>query len=270
MEHPFSNQIHSTSDIIVTELLSVDYDVQNKSWKFNSPAKDYFKMHFTLKGKYSRRNEKTDSILQANSICFSPPNSHFITEAIEYPTEIIGVFFHAEIPGVLSENIFSSPFTLDFMSDTVKNSFRSIYHIYHLKENNYQLKIKKEIYKIFAAVADKLRNISIEKTNYYAIRVADEYIKENYLKDDISIEYLADLCKITPAYFCRIFKSVFGTSPKKYIIDLKMQTASEYLIFTETPVSEIAKLVGYNEFSYFTTAFKSHFGTTPSEYRKNN
>ena len=57
-------------------------------------------------------------------------------------------------------------------------------------------------------------------------------------------------------------------SPKKYIIDLKMQAACEYLTYTSTSVMDISKTLGYEDITYFTASFKKHYGVSPMEYRR--
>jgi len=267
LENCYYQYKKSSSDIIIKDIVSVTHDIRTNHWKHTHIPRPCYEIHFTLRGKISVSGEK-HYINEANNFSFIIPKTDYRSNSIIYPTEVIGVFFEAELPPDIENNIFSSNFSMPGCSETIKNAFRNMSHIYYSKQDNYQLKIKKEMYSVFSLIADKIDNLNLKNSNYYTIRAADEYIKANYTKEDISVEQLAEICKITPAYFCRIFKDVFGVSPKKFIIDLKMKTAGEYLSFTSTPISEISKSLGYNELSYFTTAFKNHFGVTPSQYRK--
>ena len=266
MENYNNQYSHASSDIIIKDIISVTHDIRTNPWKHTHKPSQGFEIHFTLRGR-SQIARDDIFINETNNFSYITPYSFYASNSLTVPTEVIGVFFHAELPDNIKNNIFHSNLNIPGCNDTVRNSFKNIKHIYYSRQNNYQLKIKKEIYNILSTAADILTNVKLEKSGYYILKAADEYIKENYYRETISVEEVAGICKITPAYFCRIFKEFFGISPKKRIIDLKMQTAGEYLTFTSTPISEIAKSVGYNELSYFTTAFKNYFGVTPSEYR---
>lgn len=208
-------------------------------------------------------------MLTSDDLLFITPGTHYCSHSVSLPTEIISIFFEAELPEETENNIFNNLFVKNKCELSIKNTIKEINRIFLLNHPIYKIAIKKELYKILKILLDKMY---IDEHNsygdYYIIQKADKYIKDNYLKEDISIGYLADLCKITPAYFSRIFKNVYGISPKKYIIGLKMQSACEYLSSTLTPVKEIAHILGYNEDTYFVNAFKKYHGIYPLEYRK--
>ena len=86
--------------------------------------------------------------------------------------------------------------------------------------------------------------------------------------EDISIEKLAELCSLHPTYFAHVFKEAYGTSPKSYIIGLKIKRAKEYLAHSDYSVNEISELVGYSDPAYFSSAFKKETGETPTEYKR--
>lgn len=267
MDNCYNQYKKKSSDIIIKDIISVTHDKKITNWKHIHTQKPYYEMHFTLRGKIAVSGNM-DYINTTNDFSFLTPQTSYSSKAVTTPTEIIGVFFNAEFPESPENSLFGSAFKIHECNETIKNAFRNMSHIYYSRENNYQLKIKREMYNVFALIADKVDNLNLKNSNFYTIRAADEYIKANFSTEDISVAKLAEICKITPAYFCRIFKEVYGVSPKKYIIDLKMKTASEYLTFTSASIADVAKSVGYPELSYFTTVFKNHFGVTPSAFRK--
>ena len=259
------------SDIYIKYISSVPNDIHMNKWKHTHPMRDSFEMFFLLKGSFTLKTHNNEiHTYHENDFIFIPPYTNFYSESVSVPTEIIEIFMQADLPKNKDVNIFNTFFHLRKCNDTVKNSFKKLNHLFLLKQPGYQLDAKKEVYKILSIVLNKIRIQNLDNYNYYIIKAADEYIKENYLKEVISIEYLADLCKITPSYFTRIFKSVFGDSPKRYIIDLKMQAACEYLTYTTTSVKDISELLGYEDITYFTASFKKHYGISPSEYRRTN
>lgn len=135
------------------------------------------------------------------------------------------------------------------------------------KDAGYDSKIKAELYNI-------IYNMQSEYTIPYAkvkiIEPAINYIHANYYKENISIEFLAELCNISTVYLRNLFNKRFATSPIKYINTLKMARAKELLNSQFYTVSQVCFLSGYNDESYFCREFKKHFSITPSEYIKTN
>ncbi len=61
---------------------------------------------------------------------------------------------------------------------------------------------------------------------------------------------------------------VSGTTFSQLTDDIRKSMARRYLLETETPINEIAFLLGYSEPSVFSRAGKAWFGVAPKDYRK--
>ncbi|MEW9701989.1 helix-turn-helix domain-containing protein [Paenibacillus sp. SI8] len=90
----------------------------------------------------------------------------------------------------------------------------------------------------------------------------------SHLDVDFTREDLADYVFLNPAYISRLFKAETDLSLSDYILQERMHKASELLLETDQPVSQIAVNLGYGNFSYFARMFKRVYGVTPQEYRK--
>lgn len=76
-------------------------------------------------------------------------------------------------------------------------------------------------------------------------------------------------CGMSVTHFSRIFKSVTGDPPLKYITRIKIEKAKEMLIFTDESISNIATRVGYTDQNYFAHIFKKFEGMAPGKFRNN-
>lgn len=73
-------------------------------------------------------------------------------------------------------------------------------------------------------------------------------------------------------YVRKLFKSEVGITPHDYLMDLRMNLASQLILsgmsnqYSKYSVSQIAEMCGFAEPLYFSRVFKKKFGVPPSEY----
>lgn len=91
-------------------------------------------------------------------------------------------------------------------------------------------------------------------------------IQSQYI-NGITVTKIAELLNINRTYLSSVFKDKYGVSPKKYLLDYRMQIASS-LLEKGTRVTVTANSVGYTDMFTFSKAFKSYYGLSPSEYAK--
>ena len=103
--------------------------------------------------------------------------------------------------------------------------------------------------------------------NALVIAPALEYIRSHYM-DDFSMEYLAELCSLSPAHFRRLFSAVMETSPLKFLNVTRIRQAAALLRTTEASVLSISEEVGYRSVSSFNRQFRDTMGQTPHEWRR--
>lgn len=94
-----------------------------------------------------------------------------------------------------------------------------------------------------------------------------QYIDTNF-KEDISLEYMAELYYFNASYFGSLFKSINGITFSQYLLKVRINKAKEYLKNTVIKVYELASRVGYSDPKYFIRVFKNEVGFSPDEYRR--
>jgi len=94
-----------------------------------------------------------------------------------------------------------------------------------------------------------------------------EIIELNYGDRNLSLQAIAAMLHLTPAYVGRMFKSNGNPSVAEYLNEVRLKHAQTYLETKRFSIKEIMELVGYVNESTFFKLFKKSFGVTPKEYR---
>ncbi|WP_289302131.1 AraC family transcriptional regulator [Sporofaciens musculi] len=105
------------------------------------------------------------------------------------------------------------------------------------------------------------------RTSEEYVEGAVRYIKQNYFRH-ISVEELARQCWLDRSYFGKVFKSITGQSPQRFLISFRMERAAAELTASNAPIGDVGASVGYPNLLHFSRAFKGVYGMSPREYRQ--
>lgn len=94
-----------------------------------------------------------------------------------------------------------------------------------------------------------------------------EYINA-HLSDSITLEEVARAVYLTPNYLSEYFKSKTGTNFKDYVLQRRMERATELLRRSSCRIQDVALQCGYADFKHFCKVFKKSIGVTPTEFRR--
>ncbi len=94
-----------------------------------------------------------------------------------------------------------------------------------------------------------------------------QYIQQNYASP-ISLEELAKVAIVSKSTLIQAFKLAFDTTPIKYINRIRLEKAKALLLNTDSSISEISEMVGFQSLHYFSRYFKSNEELSPVEYRQ--
>jgi AraC-like DNA-binding protein len=100
------------------------------------------------------------------------------------------------------------------------------------------------------------------------IQKVQKYINAHY-KEEVYLNELADLAKMTPVAFSRFFKLHTGEGLMDYIISTRLGHATRLLVDSTMPISEICYDCGFNNISNFNRIFKKKKNCLPKEFREN-
>lgn len=117
------------------------------------------------------------------------------------------------------------------------------------------------------------RNSGALEFEYYApggnraVEVAVQYIRAHY-NTDVTLEKVASIVFLNPAYLSQVFKQKTGSGFKEYVTALRMEKAAELLAHTQLKLADIAEKIGYQDVKHFTQVFRKRMNMTPTEYRQ--
>ncbi len=100
------------------------------------------------------------------------------------------------------------------------------------------------------------------------IQSSIDYIEEN-LKEDLTIEKIAENTSFSPYHFYRLFHAYVGMPVMQYVRRRRLLHAIYALAKQETRIIDIALEYGFETHSGFSKAFSREFGCSPSQYISN-
>lgn len=129
-------------------------------------------------------------------------------------------------------------------------------------EKQYFLDMADQIWMILIRARQSNKEDIVEK--------ASAYLEEHYADASLSAQYMADMYRISPSYFSRLFNERKGCAFPDYLATLRIEKARSLLLSeTNLSIQDICNMVGYTSASYFTASFKKKYGLTPGQFRKN-
>ena len=89
----------------------------------------------------------------------------------------------------------------------------------------------------------------------------------DHLEENLNIERLAEICKMSPRNLARRFRAETGTTPAKYVETLRLQVAQAHLENSNHSVEAIAFRAGFTNYERMRRAFVRHLKISPQDYR---
>jgi AraC-like DNA-binding protein len=92
------------------------------------------------------------------------------------------------------------------------------------------------------------------------------YVHEHF-REHISLSDIAGVANLSPAAFCRYFKTRTRNSFVDYVNQIRVEYARELLMEGRLDITQVSFSSGFNNLSNFNKQFKKMAGETPSQYR---
>lgn len=98
------------------------------------------------------------------------------------------------------------------------------------------------------------------------VRRSVVYIDERFF-EELSLTSLSKHFGVESSYFSKVFRQETGENLMLYIAGKRMEKAKEYMRDQTINLTEIAFMVGYDDYTYFNRVFRKMTGMSPRDYR---
>ncbi len=182
-------------------------------------------------------------------------------------SSLLDIFFR-RIPGLSNR--------LDASLPAAKLIFKRMLEIeqeMYEQKPHYPLYVKVLLESIFCELlrsfqgADGTQTKLASRKDLYNIDKTLHYINFN-LSEHMTLNDLAAIAHVSPAYFSSIFKRCMGISLFEYIAQRRVGTACQLILTSSKTLTEISQACGFNNYTSFINTFRKFVGCSPSDYRR--
>lgn len=99
------------------------------------------------------------------------------------------------------------------------------------------------------------------------VQLAMAYAREN-LTDDLSVDALAAVARLSPRQFSRVFREETGQTPAKAIESLRLEAARAMMETSRHPIEVVARETGFGDRERMRQAFLRTYGKPPQAMQK--
>lgn len=246
---------------------------------------DFFELIYVCKGTPIGVFNDQEIQLQEGNLCIMNPNAvHYFKKYSEETDLILNI--------VLPKDLFQKSLFQILFHDPVLNAFFIRYRLENEKQPSflYLQNLDKDIDHLIEFLLKEY----LDKKQYSQVIIESlltlifSFILRNYTKKSshgniamteiidyiylgyqtISMDSLAAHFNYHPKYLSSLIHKQTGQTFRNLIVNIKLQNALNYLLYTDCSIEQIVDKIGYKDKSSFYSLFKKEYGMSPSEYRK--
>jgi AraC family transcriptional regulator len=228
----------------------------------------------------AKNGEKTEIITtQRGDIWINPPNTPF-THSVDEPCYFIIFTVEEKIlydnfDGIIPDEKLQFLNSYNIQDENLGNMIELFYNEAKsggINGSHYIMGLVRAFSNYFirnySDYNEKINNQPEFKIAGKKLDIIEKYISEN-IGNEISIESLAKLLKMSKFYFLKEFKKAKGITPYQYILQTKLERSRNLLENTAKNIAEISYDLGFSDQSHFTNLFKKYFGISPKKFKSN-
>jgi AraC-like DNA-binding protein len=239
-------------EIVVTEIYEPFTVLSRKGKRLEQESRKNCGLSFCLGGQIQYISKGKTVISDENSIVFLPKGAKYTligTADGRFPV------INFECNGSVGDEVLSFPST----------DKASCVRLYEKIKDCFLLQGSKfEIYGAFYEFLGLLREG--QKPHKGRLGVAMNYIEDHLYEPDLSNESIASALGISEVYLRKLFRQGFHTTPKQYVLGLRLARAKQLLCHTSYSVTRVSEECGFSCVYHFCRSFKSKVGCTPRQF----
>ena len=184
-------------------------------------------------------------------------------------------------PGSAIERNYVQPLTQNALADIIivpaddpeaaglRAEMDAAYHAFQWRRPGYELNIRTDMGALWLALLRRMPDAGGGRRSADSERIKAmlRFIEANYARP-IRLENIAAAASVGARECSRCFRRQLGLSPFEYLLDYRIDRASEQLRGAERSITDIALGCGFASTSYFGKLFRERLGLSPSEYRR--
>ena len=101
----------------------------------------------------------------------------------------------------------------------------------------------------------------------HRLRLVTDYLHA-HLAENVSLRELATIAQLSRSQFSRAFRASTGLSAHQWLLNARIESAKEFLLFEKLSIAEIALLTGFADQAHFSRQFGRIVGSSPSSWRR--
>ena len=242
-------------------ILSVMDIRRKKKYKGYTDARNFHSLSFRVKG-------NAEFVCDGETILAKEKSLLLIPEGISYGTKTGSE--HLFVVHFKTDESFKADKISSFIPETpaiYESLFQKMYNDWKSKKTGYYFAVLSGFYTIIENIQ---KDISQQNFHNNADRMhkTKEFIHTHFSDPTLSVGTLAELFGTSETYFRREFKRIYGTTPLKYINNLRIEYALELLKSGYYSVSQVSEKSGFPDAKYFARIIKNHAGVSPSKLIK--
>lgn len=261
------------SSIKVKEILGDYYVVRGPHYLFPGETHQFWELTYVDTGELFSIVDNREYRTKAHQLLFYAPNQAHSQSTADSTCSYLTVVFNMEISKEDENLLKNRVFDINQKLSELLSYFNRLKN----GDNAYTSDLSTSLIQlivvlILSSVHDK--NDGSHVNTMMQAKYQDEllgeialYIQEN-IYTPITVKDICYRFALSRSSLQALFRNNLGTTPKKYISDLKFFKSKQLIKESSYSISEIARICGFSSIHYFSRDFKKRYGITPTEYAR--